>query len=550
MNKNLILIFLLSLSLSLKAQTGWNLTENDALATKLSMLENTPNGNIYLLTYDYNQAPYSYKIRLFDSTGTQLNQVTVNVSGGLPSIRAFLIDTVQQRLLISTQTSDAVQFNMHLKVMDYNLTDTDSASFSLLKTSVDSLEFFGGGIDNASNKFLIYRYRDLADQIWGRGICRKNAAGTYKTSLAKAGQASNDGYTIRDFTVTPSGNIFIGGSRKESLYGNFFFLEKLNSSMTLVFEIKDQLIPGNFEDNHVSSLHVYTTNTNSQVVVSGTMYGLAPGDTMNRCHGVIRCYTYNGNLKWNYQTWEVRDFVKSISKSSYVHSIGNSSNNPSGYDTKIYRLFLKDGVLHWQRYFGNKSKAVHLQVENDGSLIICGDKQYTYPLQGGGTLKTRSYMLLRYSKYGKKLFDFNFSWNLPFNPTQLQSGFTDIVRGRSTYYYAAGFSHYVYNNGGTQTADSILLQQFSNGSLRMENGISDEKPLSIHPNPARESISFELPDQVKDIQLTNNSGVQVAIRFIQNENTYTCDISGLAPGMYLLSVQTESVQMSSKFIKE
>lgn len=552
MKKTLVLLFLQFLSFFSPAQTGWKISEQDPQATKLNLIESTPDGKFYQLTFNYSLPPFSCQIKQMDSTGTLLLQTSFNVAGNQPSIRSFRIDTVQQRILVFSQSSDATQFNMQLKVLDYNLIDTDSASFSLLKSNADSCDLIGGGIDNTANKFLVYRYRDIVDQIWVRGVTRKSATGTYKSVTAKVGQATNDGYYINDVAVTPVGNLFIGGYRSESLYGKFFFLEKLNASMIQEFEVKDQLILGNFENNHVSCLHVYTNNSNSQVVVGGTMYGLAPGDTIIRCHGVIRCYTFNGTLKWNYQNYEVRDYKKIISKRSYVHAIGSANNNPGGYDTKISRLFLKDGVVHWQRYFSSKSIASVLQVERDGSLLIGGDKQYSLPLLSGGTLKIRSYMLIRYSKFGKRLFDFNYNWNLPFNPTAVNASFNDIACGRSTFYYATGWSRINYENaGGPQIADSILLQQFANGALKTNDGAPAASGLRVHPNPASNEIHFTLRYQLTDVQMVSTNGTFVTIDEIhQDGNAYYCDVTDLPPGVYILKVRTEKGWEAATFVKQ
>lgn len=552
MKKLSLLCILTLLYAAAHCQTGWKKSANDSIKTNLCLIESTSSGTLFQLIYDYSQLPFSYLLQAMDSTGAVTTQASVQLTGDSTSIRNFRIDTVQQRLLIATQSADTISFTMTLMVMDYNLSVTDSASFSLLKTTTDSCDFIGGGIDLSANKFLIYRYRNSSDQIWSRGVSRKNAAGTYKSVTAKVGQAANDGYYINDFAVMPTGNLYIAGARKESQFGNFFFLEKLNSSMSNVFEVKDQLIQFNADDTHASSIHVYTNAANSQVVVSGSIYGLAPGDTMNRCHGVIRCYNYKGILKWNYQNFEAADYTKVVSKSSYVHAVGSASNNPGGFDTKIIRLFLKDGVVLWERYYGNKSKARDLKIEADGSLLICGDKRYNYPLQGAGNLETRSYMLLRYSKFGKKLYDFNYSWNLPFNPVALTAGFTDLATGRSTLYYAAGSSSIIYEDiNGVQYADSLLLQQFINGSLRTGSSGKNTTSLNIRPNPARTEINFSSYEQITDMLIVSNEGRMMPLKELQQEDThYRYDISELPAGIYVLKIQTASGWSTEKFIKE
>lgn len=534
------------------AQTGWKNTLSDSLTQKLCFIESYSDGNFYSLTFDYSQSGQNFLLSKIDSGGFTIGQISFTLGTNVPKIKSFSIDTVQQKLVVISQSEDVSNYEMRMTTFDYSLIANDSLLFMLSKTNIDSLNVAGGGLDNFGDKFIIYTSRDINDQIWSRAICKKNASGTIKTNTVKVGQASNDGFYINDCIVTPTGSIYIGGSRKESLYGNYFYFEKLNASMATIFEVKEQLVTFNTENNHVSSIHVYTTTSASHVVVGGTIFGLAPGDTVNRCHGIIRSYTYNGVLRWNYENLEVRDYKKVIGKNSYVHAIGTNNVGTTGLDTKITRLFIKDGVVDWNRYFGSKSTPNSLIIEKDGSLLIGGDKLVTIPKPGGGNLSARTYMLIRYSKYGKKLYDFNNAWTIP-SATSFVSGMTtDIACGKNGQYFIAGYNRMIYNNGvGNTVADSISFFQFTNGALRYELPAKSDIELTIRPNPATSEITFDCNFQILDMMVINSTGAKTPIEELsQDGSSYHCNISMLSPGIYILKVRTEKGWEAKPFIKK
>jgi Secretion system C-terminal sorting domain len=553
MKKAFILItILLTLSSNMLAQTGWVLSSSDNTILKRNFIESLSNGSFYRLSTTDSLSPNFYSLALIDSSGTTVHQIELAVADSNPRVIAFSIDTITQHLCVTEQSESNSAYYMHLKVFDYNLNYMDSLTWGVTKTSSLGIEVFGGGIDTANNKFIVYRSQDMFDQMWNRSICRKNAAGVIKNNTVKIGQAANDGFYIHHVVITPTGNIYIAGTRKESLFGNFFYVEKVNANFSTIFEVKDQLVLNSIDNNHVSSIHVANASANSSIVVAGTMYGLAPGDTVVRCHGVIRSYSSSGVLRWNYQNYEVRDYKQVKSRFSYVYAVGNNNKVPSGLDTKITRLLLKDGTLDWNRYYGNKSIPFCLEVEADKSLLIGGEKQSKITLPSGTILNIRSYMLIRYSKTGKRLYDYEHPWDATNGLTSVQAAITDIATGYNQFYYAAGNSRIEQtSSGSTSTFDSTSVIQFTNGSLRTSDEIPTVVSLNIRPNPAKGSIQFTCESQVTDLVIYSMTGQKMKTESIDQVGiTYSCNIEHLSPGTYVLRVMANKTWFTSKFVKE
>jgi len=85
-------------------------------------------------------------------------------------------------------------------------------------------------------------------------------------------------------------------------------------------------------------------------------------------------------------------------------------------------------------------------------------------------------------------------------------------------------------------------------------GIDDagSRNITIHPNPARESIRFFIPDsRILKVQIFNMSGQLILEKNISTVNEIQqLDITGLLKGMYLLVAKTEAGSFHGKFVKE
>lgn len=545
-----LLLFCFS-CIGLQAQVGYNRNLPDSLQRKFNEIESLPDGSYCRLTSPDTLPGFAYQLSVYDTAGTVTLQTQLLVPESNGRVTRFQIDTVTQRLLVGMQSEDSGTFYLRQLVLNYSLQTIDSFTITGSKIKWKAVALKGCGVDLSGNQFLIYSSQDLITEFWSRCVSRKTPSGAIKNNVITVGQAPNDGYYINDCIVTPGGNIYIGGTRVESLFGNYLYFERLNSFITSVFEKKDQLIAGNYFNSHVSSIHVYNSTTSSQVVIAGSIYGLAPGDTVLRSHGLIRAYTSSGTLRWNYQNLEVRDYKKVIGKSSYVYAVGTNNLVASGLDSKLTRLFLKDGVLDWNRYYGSKSIPRCLIVEKDGNLVIAGEKEKLIALPSGLNLTARTFMLVKYSRSGKRLYDFDYPWYLPATTNFLYGNFTDLATGKFSYYYAAGHNRIGFDNGAPVFADSVVLQQFTNGALRIGNWQGAPSVLQLHPNPANNFIYFRCEEAIIDLLLLDSKGALFAPEQLnQEENNYTINIQPLKPGVYVLQVRTEKGWKSGRFIRE
>jgi len=78
--------------------------------------------------------------------------------------------------------------------------------------------------------------------------------------------------------------------------------------------------------------------------------------------------------------------------------------------------------------------------------------------------------------------------------------------------------------------------------------------ISIYPNPACNSIHVKLPDRNSDnaqIDIISLTGQQVLQLAKTRNHQYSADISGLASGVYFLTVKNSwRTVITSKFVKQ
>lgn len=161
-------------------------------------------------------------------------------------------------------------------------------------------------------------------------------------------------------------------------------------------------------------------------------------------------------------------------------------------------------------------------------------------------------MLIRYSKFGKRLFDYNFPWNIQQGVTYTSSAYTDVATGRSGFYYASGWERTSASFTGIESYfDSVRTTQFNNGALRTLEEEPFNDKLIVRPNPAHNEVSFESEFQILDFVIADIKGSIIEFESIQQEgSTYRCEISNLKSGMYIIKVRTERGWKSARFIKE
>ena len=67
-----------------------------------------------------------------------------------------------------------------------------------------------------------------------------------------------------------------------------------------------------------------------------------------------------------------------------------------------------------------------------------------------------------------------------------------------------------------------------------------ELGINIFPNPASNSFSIDGLDKAREIQCVNNAGLQINLKELNDTQIQTFDVSDWTPGVYYLSIETDS----------
>lgn len=82
------------------------------------------------------------------------------------------------------------------------------------------------------------------------------------------------------------------------------------------------------------------------------------------------------------------------------------------------------------------------------------------------------------------------------------------------------------------------------------SSISENETLrvTLYPNPAKESVNILAEDGLQFIEICNLCGQQVALMRLQGEKSCTIDTNGMAPGIYVVKINTEKNTALQKLI--
>ena len=112
----------------------------------------------------------------------------------------------------------------------------------------------------------------------------------------------------------------------------------------------------------------------------------------------------------------------------------------------------------------------------------------------------------------------------------------------------------VSNQGGCTSYDEINIStSTATGTAEMENGSS----FTLYPNPATDRINldFELYGDLKDatVRITDIQGKVVGMEqlaHVKNGETRNINVNHLSQGMYILTISTNEMRMSTKFSRQ
>ncbi|NEN24879.1 T9SS type A sorting domain-containing protein [Cryomorpha ignava] len=163
--------------------------------------------------------------------------------------------------------------------------------------------------------------------------------------------------------------------------------------------------------------------------------------------------------------------------------------------------------------------------------------------------------------------DFGNEWNTviggPDNYSLIVS--TDLIYGLaidSNLYYTANFGidwisqgvynvnsiHYQYNMGFLLGESGNIFKTNNNGGITGQLDIEGlKKKIDIYPNPAKEILTFQLPEGLKlnKIQLANSNGQIIETLSLSRREI---DTSNLAAGIYFLTFETSEGTITEKVV--
>jgi hypothetical protein len=88
------------------------------------------------------------------------------------------------------------------------------------------------------------------------------------------------------------------------------------------------------------------------------------------------------------------------------------------------------------------------------------------------------------------------------------------------------------------------------------NAVEPTDGFSLYPNPASKAVTLQVPQQLmtadKKLTMYNSFGQQVKSPSMEStsQNTITVSLNGLAPGLYVLVLQSENRAWRFKVIVE
>jgi hypothetical protein len=131
------------------------------------------------------------------------------------------------------------------------------------------------------------------------------------------------------------------------------------------------------------------------------------------------------------------------------------------------------------------------------------------------------------------------STNTSYNDTQ-----ADVLTNFYKYYVSIDVANCGSNPGSSLNSNREVVDP---SNLSTNDWEELERQISLFPNPASTTVTFDIPDNVllKEVRILNNLG-----QLISKYDTSTIDVENLATGMYYLQIETNMGTSNESLIKE
>ena len=452
--------------------------------------------------------------------------------------------------------------------------DGDTGSFTITKTDLtgntvwerekryeSSFQYFPQLSHDGSGNVIGLFQNDMLVSSGHTGLVKYDASGNEVfTVLLDSSRFYYDGAMALD----NSGNIFLCGFKEDV---KEMFLSKYNASGVLQWT-KKYIPPASSFPYANAFKMVYTAQ--GKLVLAAVH---KKANFQNDLH--LFQYANDGTLEWNMdvddQSSNLVSFagmeVEANGDITIFGSSGGSSNIAARYD--------KDGNMVWEEKGTSGTTGVprSMTMDSQGNVYLCfSNNGYAYirKLDSSGNLVTDKQVDVA----GRP--GFYFPWysaivnndlvilgeqtnNAIGSPLQLllddqlnlvYGGIDSMVQAKVKG-LAVGPTGLVYgaysegNLGSVLASRTSLLRQYAIGTVGIEDQLSEEKLVQMYPNPASERIFLTLAPSTLSyrISLHDINGKQLArlghIHSLDESSKVELNLpSGLAPGMYLLGLET------------
>ena len=105
---------------------------------------------------------------------------------------------------------------------------------------------------------------------------------------------------------------------------------------------------------------------------------------------------------------------------------------------------------------------------------------------------------------------------------------------------------YTSGLGGTIYIDNLIFDDITDVN---ESALVDNSMIEIYPNPAKNWININLPNNAKSIEIYTLEGIKLLSHDITNyENTFKLNLMQYNPGIYLIKINTGNKILNGRFV--
>jgi uncharacterized delta-60 repeat protein len=246
-------------------------------------------------------------------------------------------------------------------------------------------------------------------------------------------------------------------------------------------------------------------------------------------------YDSNGVQKWvSRYNGPVNSYDKAydlkLDSQGNVYVTGESGGTGGNYDYCTIK-YNNDGGEEWvARYNGPDNLddiATSLVVDNQGNISVTGYSKNT----PSPFISTTDMVTIKYNPAGQE------QWVHRFNgPGDNDDNGAAITADNAGNVYITGTSEYY----GQQNASDIITVKYA-GATSVQD-LTENVQISVYPNPAHQHLTVAGHCHIKQLEIINLTGKVVCsiINSGQGQSENTVDVSGLAQGVYLLRIITDT----------